>query len=202
MFWGPLVFAALVVGGLGCETIWRWTSRRDPAIRSIITSIAFAICYTPILICVVETGILGETQTRYTALEIFLLVFAFGLILSAYIVYADLARRSRARPLPKLYSRLPDIGTARIERMTVKDHYVHVFLDDGQVHRLLMRFSDAVNEMDGVPGFCTHRSHWVTQKAAQKALRRGGKEYVVLTCGLEVPVSKTYRNNVVAAGLL
>lgn len=137
-----------------------------------------------------------------TPVEVSLFIFGFALILSIYIIFADARRQQNPALLPRLYSRLPEVGPERITRLTVKDHYVHVCLDNGIEHRLLMRFADAVNEMDGAPGFCTHRSHWVSKCAAVRAERRGHKEILVLDCGLEVPVSKTYRNNLVAAGFL
>ena len=75
-------------------------------------------------------------------------------------------------------------------------------LSDGDAHRLLMRFKDAVREMDDADGFCVHRSHWVAREAVQSAIKDGQKEFVILTTGDRIPVSKTYRENVVLAGFL
>ncbi len=106
--------------------------------------------------------------------------------------------QSRAR----LYDRLPDATTASIMRLTVNDHYVDVYLDDGSRHRVLMRLMDAIREMDGAPGFCTHRSHWVSAAHITGGLKQQNREFVVLSDGTEVPVSKTYREDVLAAGFL
>jgi len=105
---------------------------------------------------------------------------------------------SRAR----LYDRLPLPTNASIMRLTVDDHYVDVYLDDGTQHRVLMRLTDAIREMDGAPGFCTHRSHWVSTEHITSAVKEKNREFVVLADGTQVPVSKTYREDVLAAGFL
>ena len=104
--------------------------------------------------------------------------------------------------LPRLYSRLPQIGKARISRISVDDHYTVVYLDDGTSVRLLLRFADSVKEMDETEGFLTHRSHWVAAGYIESAVREGAKEFLVMNCGEKVPVSKTYRANAVHTGLL
>jgi hypothetical protein len=102
---------------------------------------------------------------------------------------------------PRLAARLPK-GDADILRLSVTDHYVEVFLVDGRVHRLLMRFCDAVTEMDGVPGHCTHRSHWVAAASVAGHLRSGGRDALILIDGSSVPVSRKYRPGLVDAGLI
>lgn len=104
--------------------------------------------------------------------------------------------------LPRLYARLCDNNSASVVRLTVRDHYTEVFTSDGKSHRLLMRFADAVSEMDDADGFLTHRSHWVMASEIKSAGRCGNREFLVLREGTEIPISKTYRPCVVAAGFL
>ena len=92
--------------------------------------------------------------------------------------------------LPRLYARLPVTGTARVSRLFVNDHCSEAYTTDGSCHRLLMQFADAVNEMDNVDGFCTHRSHWVPGTSVVSGTRRGAREFIGLHDGAEVPVSK------------
>jgi hypothetical protein len=110
----------------------------------------------------------------------------------------EVPQTSRAR----LYDRLPVQTDAAILRLTVNDHYVEVFLHDGTCHRVLMRLTDAIGEMDDTPGYYTHRSHWVAAAHVKSSLREGSREFVILTDGAKVPVSKTYRENVREADLL
>ena len=82
--------------------------------------------------------------------------FTFGSLLP---LLTPPAVTQSAENLPRIYARLQDIGGARVARLSVSDHYTNVYLSDGRTQRLLMRFVDAVREMDDTPGFCTYRSH-------------------------------------------
>ena len=104
--------------------------------------------------------------------------------------------------LPRLAERLPkgdDLGG--ILRLKVKDHFVDVVGRSGRV-RLRMRFADAIKEMEPVEGYCIHRSHWVAAGAIGSVRREGGKVYLCLINGDEVPVSRKYRPDLEAAGVL
>ena len=65
-----------------------------------------------------------------------------------------------------------------------------------------LRFGDAIEEMDPVDGFCTHRSHWVARQAVSGAERERGKIFLRLENGDRVPVSRTYMPDLEEAGLL
>lgn len=106
-----------------------------------------------------------------------------------------------AVPQPRLMRRLPDDFCGPILRLTVEDHFVDV-IAPGDRQRLRMRFVDAIDEMDPVEGFCTHRSHWVVREAVDRVEREGGRLFVVLTNGDRVPISRTYRPQVEQAGLI
>lgn len=115
---------------------------------------------------------------------------------------ADLARGHDATPVrPRLYRRLPEDEQGDIIHLTADGHFVAVTLTTG-LRRLRLRFSDAVDEMDSVAGLCTHRSHWVAISAVAGHRKIGNKTMLVLTSGLLVPVSRTYRPGLETAGLL
>lgn len=102
---------------------------------------------------------------------------------------------------PRIYRRLPESETGDILHMTANGHFVQVTTTSA-VHSLRMRFSDAIDEMDGVAGLCTHRSHWVVISAVLGHGRAQGKPVLTLSNGMAVPVSRTYQADVEAAGLL
>jgi hypothetical protein len=106
------------------------------------------------------------------------------------------------RKVPLLYKRVDAGPGVRIQRLTVADHYVSVFLSDGTCQKLLMRFSDAVDEMAGQPGLCTHRSHWVSCDVVSGVIRDGGREFVVLNDGTRLPLTRTYRTGFENSGLV
>ncbi|MGH1356366.1 MAG: LytTR family DNA-binding domain-containing protein [Thalassovita sp.] len=104
-------------------------------------------------------------------------------------------------PTPRLMRRLPDGAEGPILRLSARDHFVDVHLP-AETHTLRMRFTDAIDEMDGVPGDCAHRSHWVTFEAVTGVKRDGGRIYLIINNGDEVPVSRTYRSRMEDAGFL
>ena len=57
---------------------------------------------------------------------------------------------------------------------------------------LLMRFADAMAELDGVAGMQVHRSHWVAFAAVRGITRARGKTFLQLEDGRLVPVSRSY----------
>lgn len=101
---------------------------------------------------------------------------------------------------PRLAARLPECDCGPIIRLQVRDHYVEVITCSGRAS-LLMRFADAVAEMEGVEGLQVHRSHWVARAAIRAIARRRGKVLLVMCDGSEVPVSRTYLPQVEALGL-
>ncbi len=104
-------------------------------------------------------------------------------------------------PRPRLYRRLPADVTGEVMHLTAQGHFVTVTTSDG-AHSLRMRFGDAVDEMDAVEGYCTHRSHWVARSAVTGHTKVDGKPVLMLSNGMAVPVSRTYRPGLVAAGLI
>lgn len=121
--------------------------------------------------------------------------------LSLVSILSDEVAEPDPFPRPRLYRRLPDDETGDILHMTANGHFVQVTTTDGR-HSIRIRFADAIDEMDGVAGVCTHRSHWVVISAVTGNVRVGGKPVLTLSNGMQVPVSRTYQPDVEAAGLL
>lgn len=118
--------------------------------------------------------------------------------------YADAKRLQRAEdsvPMPRLMRRLPGSFNGHIIRMNVNDHLVNVVTSAGE-YSIRVRFGDAIEEMDPIDGFCTHRSHWVAKQAVSGWEKDKGKTYLRLVNGDRVPVSRTYRTELEEAGIL
>lgn len=75
--------------------------------------------------------------------------------------------------------------------LQMDDHYLQVHTDKGS-HLLLMRFKDALKQLDGYPGFQTHRSWWVSTNAVTATKREGRRLILRLNNNMEVPVSQTF----------
>lgn len=96
--------------------------------------------------------------------------------------------------------RLPLDRRGALVRLEAQDHYLKVVTDVGEA-LILLRLSDAEAELAEFNGLRVHRSHWVAVGQVQKVQRREGRLVLTMQDGTEVPVSRTYRPGVEAAGL-
>jgi DNA-binding LytR/AlgR family response regulator len=105
-------------------------------------------------------------------------------------------------PPPTLLAKLPvKLQDATILALQGEDHYVRVHTSAGS-ELILMRLSDAIDGMGGTPGARTHRSWWVAKVALASTRRDNGRITLVLSGGLEVPVSRGYASELKEAGWL
>ena len=108
---------------------------------------------------------------------------------------------SETDPKPRLTQRLSNLSADEIPAVSADDHYIDVRALDG-TERVLLRFSDALNEMEGLEGVRVHRSHWVARGAVKGARRDNGRVFLDLVDGSTIPVSRKYREEVARAGWL
>jgi len=99
--------------------------------------------------------------------------------------------RPEARPVTRFHKRLDPALGSDIVSLTVQDHYVEVTTTNGNT-LLLIRFSDALDELEGLDGLRIHRSHWVAMSHVEGLSREDGKLRVRLSDGRSLPVSQTY----------
>ena len=99
-------------------------------------------------------------------------------------------------PYPALFDRLPEDLHGPLWAISGSNYHVEVRTVLGQTS-VLLRFSDALREIDGVPGQRVHRSHWVADAAASHLRRAGNRQFVVLHSGCELPVSQTYADQAI-----
>ena len=109
----------------------------------------------------------------------------------------DVAAGGTARFLDRLP---PELGRDLVH-LKMADHYVEAFTTAGST-LVLMRFADAIAELDGTDGLRVHRSHWIARRHVVGTTRRNGRRVLRLTGGREVPVSRGYLADVRAAGLV
>lgn len=103
---------------------------------------------------------------------------------------------------PRLAARLPaNLRGGEIRALEAEEHYTKIHTSKGHT-LLLMRFSDAIAEMDPQPGLQVHRSFWVSRRAVERVARVDKRWVVQIRGGLEIPVSRSYRVTVQSAGLL
>jgi hypothetical protein len=104
---------------------------------------------------------------------------------------------SRGQPFaglgaPRILGRLPvGLRGAALWAVQAEDHYVRFHTSAGS-DLVLLRFSDALSELDGIEGAQVHRSWWVARSAVVGTSRTNGKLSLRLTNDVEAPVSRSY----------
>jgi hypothetical protein len=141
------------------------------------------------------------------------LVFGMGAVLVRWSITRqtnsdiradDLPQDGQAAPpanIPRLVRRIDAGPGARILRLAARDHYVEVVTDRG-THTLLIRLTDAIAELDGVPGMRVHRSHWVADTAVRGVDVQGDRTLLVTQDGARVPIARPMIPEAEARGLL
>jgi hypothetical protein len=100
----------------------------------------------------------------------------------------------------KFIERIPlRLRNARLIAVEAEDHYLRVHTDSGS-DLILMRLSDALDELDGLEGAQTHRSWWVARDAVRAASRGDGRATLTLDGGVTAPVSRRYARALREAG--
>ena len=113
------------------------------------------------------------------------------------VASADADTQSKVR----FFDRLPaELGRDLIY-VRVVDHYVQVITTAGST-LILMRFTDAIAELEGANGLRVHRSFWVARDHVVETVRENGRTILRLTAGHEAPVSRSYLADVRNAGLM
>ncbi|NKX44179.1 LytTR family DNA-binding domain-containing protein [Roseicyclus persicicus] len=102
---------------------------------------------------------------------------------------------------PGFLDRVEGVPEGRLLRVSADDHYLHVVTTAG-CGRILMRFRDALEELEALPGHRIHRSHWVAEGAILRIRAEGRRHLAELGDGTALPVSRAYLDDLRAAGLL
>ena len=94
-------------------------------------------------------------------------------------------------PAGTLVARLSERTRGKPLHLRMQDHYIEVHTSRG-MEMVLLRFRDALREVEGVDGMQVHRSHWVARAAVDGVERRGGRVTLRLVNGTRVPVSRSF----------
>ncbi|WP_165759819.1 LytTR family DNA-binding domain-containing protein [Falsiruegeria litorea] len=174
--------------------------------RDVATVALVTVLFTPVLWALIWLTALPETKEvpDLTTMLQYGTIFASGLLVlrrSFPGLDSQAPKEEEQIIQPRLYRRLPEGFEGPILRLTVHDHSVDVVTMD-EVITIRSRFADAIDEMEPVLGYCTHRSHWVTREAIESVERTGGRIYIRLINGDQVPVSRKYKPKLEEAGIV
>ena len=210
---GGIMMAALVtVGGGSIRRRVLVTAVAAPVAAAPGTGVVFAaeVLFRP--------GYAADISVPTIYLSVAVLMLVIGLaVVTVLEVRRQLAEGSAAGaatdpveasvsgpgPVPgaRFLDRLPEKLGRDLVYLKTADHYVEAVTTAGST-LVLMRFVDAVAELDGAGGLRVHRSYWVAYRHVEGVARSHGRTTLRLTGGHEAPVSRTYMAAVRAAGLV
>ncbi len=201
VLWAVMLGLAIVLAFVICEGIKLVTHEARTLARDLKVAVIFAVIYGPLfwlfLHVFANSGGDPNLPLWLTTLYIFVVMEAI-LYLRRLLEVGD----EPIQTAPRLTRRIKGLKAAEIARISGRDHYVDVHLTNGARRSVLMRFSDALAELNGIDGVRVHRSHWVAKRAVVGVERDGRRIYVVTADHTKVPVSRGFRENAIAAGLI
>lgn len=208
-YWGLVAIISSVMGSVFFKLATQTCGKTRPILCDLALTGMMVLFFSPILWLLTSAFFSSVTRAEdisFTRLAVYVAVVTACIAVIRRTVpgietVGYFGTKSEAETLPRLHRRLPDGFDGSILRLTVRDHFVDVVSTRG-TDTIRSRFGDAIDEMDGVEGFCTHRSHWVARHAIVGAQRNGPKINLRLINGDLVPVSRKYRPDLEEAGIL
>jgi len=211
LFWGSVIGLAIVLVATLRKMLDQFLSEEThPLLHDAIVAPVFTLLYTPPLYYITDSVARGQQPFNLVQQGMVVLAVSLALIAAREVLMKTIHSSHRALPpvaeneaiaavndsddaaaRPLIYERLPDEVKGNLMAISSSDHYVQVLTDCGSTS-VLLRFSDALREIEGVPGQRVHRSHWVADSAVNYVRRDGYRHFVVLRSGDELPVSRTY----------
>lgn len=195
-YWTTVVGISLIIGYAVEVWVQHTFGDLSPWSETLATGTLLTLTFTPFLYAFTLYMTSGSDKVLAPHLMAFV-VFSVPVIHRALVQLVFIRKVTEAappveeteEPRARLLRRVPDAQAREVAHVSVRDHYVDVYTDRGK-HSLLMRFSDAIAELEGVAGLQVHRSHWVALEAVDHIERTGSRIYLRLRDGSAVPVSR------------
>lgn len=217
VYWGGVVLTGIVVGCGSRHFIDRFLASGE-VVLLLAQPLINALLMTPIFLGLAHSMLPSSPNPLRMAIYVYVVSASVVLIRKSYFQMVHAAEASALKAVshaisqqmpaqekasilpeaanlpavPRLLSRLGPEMQAPVLRLQMRDHYVEVFTATG-CEKLLMRFADAIAELDECDGIQVHRSHWVCRKAISHQSRERDRLSLVLSDGSIVPVSRSYR---------
>lgn len=216
LFWAlhvlvPLAILQAVQSAL--SGLWRGGWRR-PALTILLAGAIGAGLFTPIAVLIdAAFGLAdrhpgGALLTRAVLAEEYANIAPPIMLVWLVLNYARLLRlpldpspedhAASATPAPAFWDRVPRKLGRELVALSAELHYLRVYTDQGDA-LVLYPFGRAVEELSAAQGLRVHRSHWAARAHLVTLQPRGQGGQLVLSTGLRLPVSRSYRADVVAA---
>ncbi|MCC6008005.1 MAG: LytTR family transcriptional regulator [Rhodobacteraceae bacterium] len=196
-YWGLMIGASVPIA-LGIVVLLRRAFPTLPFwLRSLQASILMALVYGGLIVAV--NSVVYATDMPFHEAAGITLVISLALSLVS-ITLERLMREQGQRGSARFRARLPAELRGLPLHVQARDHQIEVRGEGGQA-TLLLRFSDALDELASEDGLQVHRSHWVARCAIAHGLIQGNRLFLMLKDGTEVPVSGPHRAALEAVGV-
>ncbi|MGI9464650.1 MAG: LytTR family DNA-binding domain-containing protein [Aestuariivirgaceae bacterium] len=173
-----------------------WTVLAGAALAAVPIALAVEVIGLAVFNRPVTIAGLGRQTVITLPLSMLLGLFAYLVVRPVPDVQSATAASDN-----RLLRRLSPANRGKVLYLSMHDHYVEVVTSKGS-ELILLRFNDALDELDGGDGHQIHRSHWVAASAVAGWRRENGKLFLEMSDGVELPVSRSYAKAVRSAGLL
>ena len=197
-FWIGLLAIGTGVNLLAQMALTRRRLPGTPMLKAVLVSSAVSLPLTPIVVVMIRLTF-GARQTGW---RVWVYVLLASFVISAAMAVLHVLASERApvsthaaapgdAPVAFL-KRLPTkLRGAELHAIEAQDHYLRLHTSRGS-DLILMRLSDALDELEGLEGARTHRSWWVARGAVQGVRRDSARVFLRVPGGVEAPVSRTY----------
>ena len=205
-YWTTVVIVSSLLGYQSAYISRYLTKRRHPLLTDLVGTAVMVLTFTPFNTYFTQATVINDPADRVGLVEMgaYVAGIAFAILSGRRLIPGleeqNYLPRSHDSNQPRLLRRLPQRDRARVLRISSQDHFVDIVTEKGST-RLRMRLVDAIDEMDGVSGYCTHRSHWVAESAISLIHKDKSKPVVQLENGDQVPISRKYKPDLEKAGL-
>lgn len=207
VYWALVVALSLGIGKAVRVLVDLAAGHRHLALRMALVSTGIAGALGPVVWLLSRTMV-GPTVPPLTTFLGFVFVIAVTIQILRCVVAlahrpAPAATASGMTPpgLPRLLDRIEPALRGDILRLSARNHYVEVQTDKGQAD-LLLRFSDALAEVEALDGAQVHRSHWIAWSIVDSAFEEGNRLFLNLVDGGRIPVSRRHEALLIGRGLL
>lgn len=201
VYWITVVAITFAVGSMVTTIVHTGLSRRHPWLSSVASTVAVGMAVTLVL-SLINLTVFGVWFATWPA---FFNQLGIVTLISGVVEFSSFALRAGAHAdeiahVP-LMDRLPFEKRGQIVSLSAEDHYVRIATTKG-TELVLMRLSDAMNEVGETEGLQVHRSHWVAVNQVKEVKRSGDRAEIVFLDGKSCPISRSYMTAARDAGLL
>ena len=206
-YWVPVIIAGALWGHL-CSRLVERVIDLDERPWLTVLALTAAISGPVVVLVWFVTGLVfeGEAYPLRILPPMIIPVLVVTATLSAINVFLAKGQpiQTHAAVVGAAPARFPDrlpfkLRGAAIRAVQAEDHYLRIHTDRGS-DLVLMRLSDALDELEGLEGAQTHRSWWVAKDAVRDVARGDGRATLTLDGGLSAPVSRRYARALREAG--